>query len=123
MTESEEDDEPVLGPPRICADCGKKNIPLAEVNSDLVCDHCYESRIAFGRLHCGEFVDGAQEITLEYHVKITVKARDLSKAQLVLARLRGIEILLGIPLADDEESWEHELIAMTDAEGNEVPDE
>lgn len=123
--QEDDDDEPILGAPRLCADCGKSGsyVPLSEWNGELVCGACEASRIDFGRKHCGETSDVNVEIFAVYHVRIGLRVRNLSHEELILAKLRAIEILFGIPVNDDRESWEHELIALEDENGTEIPED
>lgn len=117
------DDEPVLGPARICAECRKTNVPLIQHRDSFLCDQCDARSVDFGRKHFAEPCDDSVELTYRYEVSITVKAKSRKLPDVQEASLRATEILLGLPMSNDTETWTQELISVDDPDGNEVEQE
>lgn len=121
-----EDDDPVVGVAQKCVDCGvlASQVPVFEheTDSELRCDPCWVSSNEFARQHCGEPVDGPEEVFVNFHVRIGVKVRNKSDFEITRARVRALEVLTGFPLVDEEETWEHTLISAEDQEGSPLPD-
>lgn len=120
-----DDDDPVLEDPHKCVDCGvlgsSTPVMVHEGDSEQRCDSCAVSNTQFGLCHCGES-DGSDELHFSYMVEITLQVKNKSKESVQLAKMRALEVLLGFPLVDAKEEWSHELITVTDSEGNEVPE-
>lgn len=108
-----DDDDPVLGAPDRCGECGKlgHEVPLTQHESGKFCDSCLANLEDYGRRHFAE-CDSQEEIFFDFHVRVGVKVKNREPLELKLAKLRAMEVLLGMPMTNDQETWEHELISV-----------
>lgn len=129
MTTEIEDDDPVLEAPYVCEDCHTPGTitPLFDNDGILRCDPCrtaqYEQSLRELRRIIAET---STEIFIDYHVRVGIRVPNYTRSALLAAKLRALEIIMGMPMHDDAETWEHDFIEIVDAEGatvQEVDDE
>jgi hypothetical protein len=116
--DSEIDDDPVIVERRHCADCSKSGVPLDENDR---CDDCAERYSTLIRRNLDWESTDNEEITFQFMVDITIPVRGRNSLDVCEARLRANEILMGMPMVSDKETWSHDLIGIVDENGNEVP--
>ena len=117
------EDDPVLEAPNVCVDCKVSGSikPVFEHPGDgeKRCDDCWAKSEEFGRRRLCD-CEYQDEVFFDFHIRIGVKIKDRSRFELQVAQLRANEVLLGMPMVNDQESWEQELISVSDEDGNEV---
>lgn len=112
-----EDDDPVILERRACADCSKPDTPL---DGEGRCDDCAERFLTYLRREFSWTETKSEPLTISYAVEITVNLKSRSTQDIRDARIRAAEILLGMAMVSDQESWSHDLITMNDEDGHEV---